>query len=148
MKARREFSQSEWDLVVIHTSLPDDNAEELARDAVQEYGITTVLLDAAESEVYNDGVITLVKPVEPALLEHTFSVIGATQLQLTALREENRRIRALLEEARLIGRAKCVLVAKEHMTESEAHRYIEKRAMDTRLPKREVARDILQAHRA
>ncbi|MDR1089033.1 MAG: ANTAR domain-containing protein [Coriobacteriales bacterium] len=147
-KARRALSSHEWDLVVINAPLADDQAEGLARDAVQEYGVTTILFSSAVPEGYEDGVITLVKPIEPALLEHTLAVVGAMQKQLAALREENRRARTLLEEARLIGRAKCVLVASTQMTETEAHRFIEKRAMDTRLPKREVAKDILQAYKA
>ena len=43
-----------------------------------------------------------------------------------------------------LPRAKWLLIERRGMTEAEAHRYIEKEAMDTRLPKREVARDILR----
>ena len=51
-----------------------------------------------------------------------------------------------LRDIRAVDRAKCYLIQYEHMTEPEAHRYIEKEAMDRRLPKRQVAEDILRRY--
>ena len=45
---------------------------------------------------------------------------------------------------RLVSRAKCCLVEHEQMTEAEAHRYIEKQAMDTRRDRTEIAQEILE----
>ena len=64
----------------------------------------------------------------------------AAQARVERMQEENRKLSARLEEARLVGRAKCALIRYRGLTEEEAHRCIEKEAMDTRLPKREVAR--------
>ena len=47
---------------------------------------------------------------------------------------------------RLIDRAKCVLIQYLTMTEPQAHRYIEKQAMDTRTTRREVAQQILRTY--
>ena len=48
-----------------------------------------------------------------------------------------------IEEIRLVDRAKCMLIQYLSMTESQAHRYIEKQAMDRRVTRGEVARSIL-----
>ncbi|NLG24278.1 MAG: ANTAR domain-containing protein [Clostridiales bacterium] len=49
-----------------------------------------------------------------------------------------------LDEAGLLARAKIALVQYLHMTEPQAHRYIEKQAMDQRVTRAEVARNILK----
>ena len=45
---------------------------------------------------------------------------------------------------RLVDRAKCYLIEKKGYTETDAHRLIEKRAMDTRMSRGEVAQEILE----
>ena len=51
-----------------------------------------------------------------------------------------------IEEIRLTNRAKWHLIECLSMTETEAHRYIEKQAMDLRLSKREVAENIIKTY--
>lgn len=52
----------------------------------------------------------------------------------------------LSDEARLINRAKLALMLYLNMSESAAHRYIEKRAMDMRVTKKEIAKNILKTY--
>jgi response regulator NasT len=47
---------------------------------------------------------------------------------------------------RLIGRAKCALIQYLDMTEAEAHRHIEKKAMDSQRPRRDIAVNIIKAY--
>ena len=44
----------------------------------------------------------------------------------------------------VVDRAKCCLISFLRMDEAQAHRYIQKRAMDMRVTQREVAEDILK----
>lgn len=50
------------------------------------------------------------------------------------------------DEIRLIERAKEVLIEYLKMTEAQAHRYIEKQAMDMRITRREVAESIIKTY--
>ena len=50
------------------------------------------------------------------------------------------------EEIRLVDRAKCVLIQVLSMTEPQAHRYLEKEAMDRRVTRREVAEQVLRTY--
>ena len=50
-----------------------------------------------------------------------------------------------LQQVRLVSRAKCCLIAEKGMSESEAHRYIEKAAMDSRRDRADVAQEILDS---
>ena len=49
-------------------------------------------------------------------------------------------------ELRTVNHAKWLLIQHHHMTEQDAHYYIEKQAMDTRLSRREVADSIIRTY--
>ena len=51
-----------------------------------------------------------------------------------------------MEEIRLVNRAKWLLIEELKMTEQEAHRYIEKQAMDRCVTRRAVAEQILSTY--
>ena len=103
-------------------------------------------LAAAESALACCGAavfaLHVTAPVLCAAL-HTAAGMGA---RLRTAGEENERLKEKLGDAKLIGRAKCVLVQYLNMTEADAHRFIEKRAMDRRVSRREVALDILKMY--
>ena len=57
----------------------------------------------------------------------------------------DRLLRQRIKDIRVIDRAKCMLIAERHMSEPEAHAYIEKRAMNYRQTKRDVAEEIIRS---
>ena len=65
---------------------------------------------------------------------------------MLGLRDENIQLQQKIEEIRLVDRAKCALIQYLNLTEAQAHRYIEKQAMDLRLSRRQVAEAILKTY--
>lgn len=55
-------------------------------------------------------------------------------------------VRKLVEEIRLVNRAKLILIKMRGMTEAEAHRFITHSAMDRCIKKRRVAEEIIEYH--
>ena len=51
-----------------------------------------------------------------------------------------------MKEIRLVNRAKWILIDVMNMTEADAHRYIEKHAMDECITKREVSENIIKTY--
>ncbi len=51
-----------------------------------------------------------------------------------------------MDEIRLVNRAKWLLISELHMSEPEAHRYIEKQAMDLCVRRRNVAEEIIKTY--
>ena len=51
-----------------------------------------------------------------------------------------------IEEIRLIDRAKCILIQYLQMTEPQAHKYIEKQAMNLRQSRVQMAESILKTY--
>jgi response regulator NasT len=152
-EARTLLRANEYGLCVINMPLPDESGERLAREIMETpYGEALLLIPAKAYDVVRArmeplGVITVSKPLQRALFENALKIIDALQRRADALRGENRRLTKKLEDARIIDRAKCLLVSCLSMTEPEAHRYIEKRAMDTRVSRREIADEILKTYR-
>ena len=66
--------------------------------------------------------------------------------RLRLLGREAERLRGTIDDLKLIDRAKCALIQYLNMTESDAHRFIEKQSMNRHLPKREVALEILKTY--
>ncbi|MGD8504691.1 MAG: GAF and ANTAR domain-containing protein [Syntrophobacterales bacterium] len=61
----------------------------------------------------------------------------------TELMVKTKVIQEELESRKLVGRAKDVLMRKRNMTGEEAHRWIQKRSMDSRKSMRDVAEAVL-----
>ena len=61
--------------------------------------------------------------------------------------DTRKAIEEKMEEIRLVNRAKWLLIEELNMTEQEAHRYIEKQAMDRCVTKRAVAEQILSTYK-
>ena len=51
-----------------------------------------------------------------------------------------------MNEIRLVNRAKWLLISELNMTEANAHRYIEKQAMDRCVSRRQVAEEIIKTY--
>ena len=51
-----------------------------------------------------------------------------------------------IEDGNIINRAKAILMEYLSMSEAQAHKYLEKQSMDLRLPKIEVAKNLLSTY--
>ena len=151
-EARRLAAQESWPLVVITAPLPDETGLELAMELTATTLSAVVLLVRTElmSMVYTPateaGVLVVGKPVIPQILQQSVQLAAATHSRLVTLKHENEQLHRKLDEIRLVDRAKCLLIEHRHLSEAEAHRAIEKQAMDQRLPRARVAQLILDRY--
>ena len=88
--------------------------------------------------------LVLAKPFTGVQFRQAVQMAAACCRRLDYLRQENDKLRDKIAQIRLVDRAKCYLIEKKHYTETEAHRLIEKMAMDTRRPRGEIAQEILE----
>ena len=118
------------------------------QDAITER-IADLEVKAAQAEqllgpLSEQGVLLLSKPFSTAFFVQAMHMAAAGNHRLLRARQENARLQEKIAQVRLVSRAKCCLVEHEHMTEAEAHRYIEKQAMDTRRDRTEIAQEVLE----
>ena len=149
-EARRRMPDADFDLIVVNAPLPDEFGHELCMDAVASTDAGVVfLVKAAQADqlmgpLSDQGVLLLSKPFNTALFMQVMHMAEASNHRLQRARQENARLQEKIAQVRLVSRAKCCLVEHEQMTEAEAHRYIEKQAMDTRRDRTEIAQEILE----
>lgn len=151
-EARRLLLERDFDLVIINAPLRDESGE-LFSQQIASAGISQVILvvkseyfDAVSAVCENDGVLVVSKPVHRAVFWSALKLAGSVHSRLKHVKEENSRLKQKIEDIRIIDRAKCVLISYLNMSEEEAHRYIEKQAMDVRSTKRVIAEGILKTY--
>lgn len=148
-EARRMLLNRPFALVVVNAPLPDEMGRGLAHElGVSGMGALLIVKNEQREEIAEQlaetGVWVMGKPFAREAFHQAVGMILAANRRVAELREENDRLRRRLEDERTIGRAKMALMQAYGMTEAEAHRAIEKRAMDGRIARREVARDLLR----
>ncbi|MCI8590196.1 MAG: ANTAR domain-containing protein [Clostridiales bacterium] len=138
-----------YDFVFVNMPLLDETGTELVKD-IAERGhafVTAVLRDELADQVsvglLAAGIFVVRKPVVRAHFLDQVQMMMMARQKVERLQNENDKLRQKLEDISLISRAKCILIYHKSIDEYEAHRFIEKRAMDERRSKREIAFEIL-----
>ncbi len=148
-EARRLILDRDFDLVIINAPLQDESGESLARHISLRSASQVILVVRSEyyeevaAAIEDDGVLTVAKPVSRAVFWSALKLARSMRRKLSLMRDENNRLRQRIEDIRIVDRAKCMLISREGISEQEAHRRIEKQAMDMRATKRAVAEKIL-----
>ena len=151
--ARRVLAESRFDIVMINTPLPDDFGTHLALDACEGSGAGVMLFVKAEhypdiaARVSPFGVLTLSKPVTAQTVAQSLTLICATRERLRRMEQKTASVEEKIEEIRIVKKAKWLLIDQLKMTEQEAHRYIEKQAMDRCVTRRTIAENILATYK-
>lgn len=142
----------EYGLVIISAPLEDEYGLSLANHISAQSDTAIIILaaqknaDAAFKKLENTGAIVLPKPVNPPMLSMTVKYMTAERKRRKEAEAKTEALNKKLKEIMVIDRAKCVLIQYLNLTEPEAHRHIQKQAMDLREPLIKVATDILKAY--
>ena len=142
--------ESFYDSIERQLPLPDDFGTSLAIDLAESSSAGVMLF--VKSEIYESVfskltdycVTVLSKPANTQLVVQTFRVMCATRERLRRIEGRQATVEEKMAEVRLINRAKWALIEQRGMTEDEAHKYIERQAMDRRLNRRVIAEEILK----
>lgn len=146
------MGMEEYDLILINGPVISELGHHLAVYAAESTTSAVVLMvkaemaDDVEAQVEEYGVLVLAKPFAKPLFFQTIRLALTARRRMLGLKNENVHLQQKIEEIRLVDRAKCVLIQYLGLTEPQAHRYIEKQAMDQRVTRPEVARQVLQTY--
>lgn len=143
---------SAYDALVVSTPL----SSEFGLDYVAEVSKKTraPIIVLARADIANDvqkrvkftGAFVLEKPFTKSVLQQTVKMAVIAQENLNRLKNEKNELQGKLDDVKIIDRAKCCLIEYLNMTENQAHKHIQKRAMDSRKNQREIAEDILRTY--
>jgi response regulator NasT len=151
-EARRLLGKNGFDLVIVNAPLRDENGDELTFEIAGREMAQIILVvsrehyDTIAHRCEDSGVLAVARPINRAIFQAVLSLTKIVQNKTKQLQEENLRLRQRIEDIRIIDRAKCILISYMGLSEPEAHRAIERQAMDMRTSKRTVAEEILKTY--
>lgn len=147
--AKRAALERVYDLVIVNAPLQDDfgTAFSIAqcgnRQTVVLMLVRAALQEEIQSQVVDRGVFTLPKPTTQQALTRALEWMTAARERLRRMEESTQTVEQKMQEIHLLNRAKWLLIEQRGMTEPEAHRFLEKQAMDRCVSKRRIAEELL-----
>lgn len=150
--AKRALAERAFDFVIINSPLPDDIGTRFAIDTGNSKETVVLLMVRAElqAEIYDKvaehGVFVLPKPTSKPTMAIALSWLSSAREKLRKTEKKTLSIEEKMEEIRIVNRAKWLLISELKLDEPEAHRYIEKQAMDRCISKRIVAEEIIKTY--
>lgn len=142
----------ECDAVIVSTPLRGEFGLDFVAETSRKTSAPIIVLARADiaEDVQNrvkfTGAFVLAKPFPKSLLAQTVKMALVAKENMNRLEQEKTELLGQLDDVKTIDRAKCCLIEYLNLTESQAHRHIQKLAMDTRRTQREIAEDILRTY--
>jgi response regulator NasT len=151
-EARRKLGHHDVELIIINSPLTDESITTFVLDICERTDASILvivkreLLSEIQYELEKCQCLVLAKPLDKFTLAQTAKYAVNTKKSMSGLLVENSSLKKKMDEKRVIDKAKWFLIENLKMTEPQAHRYIQKKAMDLRLPQIEVANDIINSY--
>ena len=151
--ARRKLLDKSYDILIVNAPLTDERGASFAADAAVESNMGIMLfLDAS---IYDDvapkveeyGVLALSKPTNRAIVTQSVRILCATRQRLKRLEKQASTFEEKIKEIKQVNRAKLLLMEHMSLSEEDAHRLIEKTAMNTRSTKVRIAEEIIAKYK-
>lgn len=151
--SRRMILERNYEILIINSPLNDENGISLAIDAVEINKMGVILFASPEKyneyydKVHEYGVLTLPNTSGSETFVQTLRLLCATRQRVQTLEKKNLSFSERMAEVRLISEAKLLLIQKKKLTEDEAHKYIERYAMNNRITIGLAARTIINEYK-
>ena len=150
--ARRILAEKAFDFVIINAPLPDDAGTRFAIDTStgRQTAVLLLLKEDVHSEIHDlvasYGVFTLPKPTSRPTMLHALGWLESARERLRLFEKKSISIEDKMAEIRLVNKAKWMLISQLHMSEPDAHRYVEKQAMDRCVSRKCIAEEIIRTY--
>lgn len=138
------------DVVLLDVKMPKLDGISAA-ETIAGFGTTAIVMVTAFSQkelvdraAAAGAMAFLVKPVSASDIGPAVSVAFARHMELRSLTADVQDISKKLEERKIIERAKSLIQAKYGLDESGAFRWMQKAAMDKRIPLAQVAQRVIE----
>ncbi|MCR4843233.1 MAG: ANTAR domain-containing protein [Eubacterium sp.] len=152
-KASDFLDLMELGVCIVDIAPEDEDLRSLAMDgAADSPGCQFVVLVREEDEqefardMESRGIIIVSRPMNRQVFLTVLKMVDAVRIRMSHISSENDQLHKKIDDIRLINRAKMTIMTYLNMSEPDAHRYIEKQAMDLRITRRKVAENILKTY--
>jgi response regulator NasT len=137
------------DLVIMDIKMPGMDGLAAAEKLREESGTAVLILtafsqkDLVQRAAQAGAMGYLVKPFQKSDLMPAIDIALARHVEFAAVRSEAASATEQLETRKIVDRAKGKLMDERGMSEADAFRFIQKKAMDERRPMRDVGEQVL-----
>ena len=151
-EARRNLLEKSYDFIVVNAPLRDEFGSRLCMDASVSSGTVAAMFAATEvfdeivHKVTPHGVFVIRKPASKSTVDQSFSLLLSARERLRSVEKKAGKAESKLNEIKIVNRAKWMLIDNEDMSEQDAHKYIEKAAMDSGITKKQAAQIIIEKY--
>ena len=149
---KKAIETDEYDLVVINTPLDDESGLELASFCGEKTTASIMVIVHQNKSIEvaqmmtSKGIMVISKPINKHLFHHYLMFSECFKKRMNKVVKENTKLESQVETMKIVNRAKLLLMQNLRMTESQAHHYLEKQAMDLRKSKYDIALRILNTY--
>ena len=148
-EARRLATERTFNIIIADSG--DGYDTDFAINIADSYSTILLLVpsehfDEISYRVEGYGILTATKPFEPFYFYNMVKVSIAVQYKVQVLSSQTTKLKVKMEEIKQVNRAKMLLMQNMNMSEQEAHRFIEKAAMDRSMKKTAVAEEIIKRY--
>ena len=147
-EARRKINESYFEIIIVDSDDGNSNGIDFAIDISE--SLSSILLltpshlfDQISYKVEPFGILTVTKPFDTFYFYNMIKVALAVQAKVQRISSQTVKLKEKMEEIRLVNRAKMLLIQNKQMTEQEAHRFIEKQAMDNCVKRTVISQKII-----
>ena len=148
-EARRLATERTFNIIIADSG--DGYDTDFAINIADSYSTILLLVpnehfDEISYRVEGYGILTITKPFEPFYFYNMVKIAIAVQYKVQVLSSQTTKLKVKMEEIKQVNRAKMLLMQNMNMTEQEAHRYIEKEAMDRGMKRIAISEEIIKTY--
>lgn len=151
-QAQKVLMTKDVSAIIISSPLADGNGLDLAAYCADRKFYSVLLF--AQDELYSQitekaaprGILTLPESTDCLTISEALIVLTSTAKKLLSLEGAEEKQKSKADELKISGRAKMILISSFGMSEEQAHKYIEQRAMEMRKTKNEIALSIINSY--
>ncbi len=148
-EARRLATERTFNIIIADSG--DGYDTDFAINIADSYSTILLLVpnehfDEISYRVEGYGILTITKPFEPFYFYNMVKIAIAVQYKVQVLSSQTTKLKVKMEEIKLVNRAKMLLMSNMNMSEQEAHRYIEKEAMDRGMKRTAISEEIIKTY--
>lgn len=150
--AKMLAEKDEYDLICLNAPLSDESGIELSKHfASTTRACVVIIVPQKNADEINDiltqyGVLVISKPINKHLFHHYLQFTECFKMRILSVAKENEKLKHMVEDIKIIDRAKFLLITCLNMDEAQAHRYLEKQAMDLRISKLQAAKQVIKTY--
>lgn len=133
-------------IVVCGCQLPDMIYGELRESLPETFEMVLLAGKASLPSCREEGVLSLAMPLKTQDLVNTVAMLDRTLAMRRRRRRQQPKKRSE-EEEKILKQAKALLMERNHMSEEEAHRYLQKCSMDSGNSICETAKMVMTVYR-